>query len=335
MTARPRISIVICTYERPQLLSAALASIFRLEGLDRAVLDVVVVDNSESGSARASVEAAAAGAQVKVTLTAAHPPNISVARNVGVAATDADVIAFLDDDQEVQPGWLDAVVDGLDRFPQDVFFGPIVPRFESEAAATEPARVLFTRFSDAAAGMEVLAIGRRTGQFPLSTANSIFRRARTLAGPAPFDVRLGQCGGEDLHLFNRLQRAGCSFGWLPDAGASDFVPTRRCGFGYLLARHYAGGQAYAAALIWTSPTPLRDEILLIGKASIQIPMLLPKVAVAAIARQRSAAALAFRLAGIVGKLTWRRLHPLYRNESRGTPAAAPARVTTQAASVRR
>lgn len=315
-----RLSIVICTYERPALLAAALASILRLDGLADAGAEVVVVDNSDSGSARAVVEGLAA-APVPLVYRTAHPANISVARNVGCRASRGAAVAFLDDDQELAPGWLGAVLDGLAHHPHDVLFGPIAPRFEDPALATPQARALFTRAGALPAGHDLRAFERPADQpFVLSTANSVFRRATALPGPEPFDARFGQCGGEDLHLLCRLQRAGRRFGWLPGAGADDFVPVSRCADGYLVRRHFAGGQAYAAALIRTSPRPAREAALIALKAAVQA-LLLPASALALLRRPAPGRALALRAAGIAGKLLWRRLYPLYRVEERGRPAA--------------
>ena len=250
-----------------------------------------------------------------VRYVAAHPPNISVARNAGVAAAEADTVAFLDDDQELAPGWLAAVADGLARFPHDVLFGPIAPRFEAQAVSA-PARAMFTRAGALPAGAELSAFARGRGQpFVLSTANSIFRRATALPGRAPFDPAFGQCGGEDFHLFCRLQHAGRRFGWLPEAGASDFVPRHRSGPDYLAERHYAGGQAFAAALVRTSPRPRRAAALIAGQAVVQLA-LAPLLALRQALAGREGPSVAIRAAGAWGKLRWRRLHPLYREEER-------------------
>ena len=317
-----RLSIVICTYERPVLLAAALRSILALDGLQQdGDLDVVVVDNSGGGSARPVVEALAAGAAIPIAYVAAHPANISVARNAGCRASRGEAVAFLDDDQEVAPGWLAAVRDGLSRYPHDVFFGPITPVYEDPEALTPPARALFVRAGDRPAGDDLAAFDRPAAQaFVLSTANSVFRRASALPGPEPFDADFGQCGGEDFHLFCRLQRAGRRFGWLPGAGASDFVPRHRCGAPYLVRRHFAGGQAFAAALIRTSPHPSRDGAVLMLKAVLQM-LLLPAAALGMLRRPAPGRSLAIHAAGVVGKLFWRRLYPLYRAEERIVPAA--------------
>lgn len=322
-----RISVIICTYERPALLARALASVSGLAGLDPARLDVVVVDNSDSGSARAVVAEAEGRAPMPIRYVEAHPPNISVARNVGVAATESDTVAFLDDDQELAPGWLAALEHALAASPgQHVFFGPIAPRFVEGTAVTPETRAFFTRASAAAAGSELLATGRAPGQdFALSTANSIFRRASTLAGRRPFDPDFGLCGGEDLHLLCRLQREGRRFGWVPGAAASDFVPAHRCRPAYLLRRHYAGGQAYAAATIRTSGRPIATGAWLAAKALVQLAALPVLAALSALRGRPPGRSTAYRMAGIAGKLTWPRLYPLYRAEARQLSSQPHAR----------
>ena len=53
------------------------------------------------------------------------------ARNTGVREARADLVAFLDDDVFVPPGWLDALVEGAARYPDaEAFGGPIRPRLE-------------------------------------------------------------------------------------------------------------------------------------------------------------------------------------------------------------
>jgi succinoglycan biosynthesis protein ExoM len=236
-----RLSVVICTYERPVLLAATLRSLTAQEFVPASDAEIVVVDNSDGGSARPVVERLSAGSRIAVRYVTAHPANISVARNAGCRESRGEAIAFLDDDQEAAPGWLAAVLEGLARFPHDVFFGPIAPRYEDPAAVTPAARTLFTREASFPAGHDLFALRRPAEQtFVLSTANSVFRRATALPGSAPFDPDFGQCGGEDFHLLCRLERAGRRFGWLAEAGASDFVPAHRCATAYLVRRHFAG-----------------------------------------------------------------------------------------------
>ena len=321
---KTRISVVVCTFERPILLDLTLRSLLAVEGAEGADFDIVVVDNSDTGSAKAVVERIATGCAVPVRYVEAHPPNISLARNAGVAATQAEVVAFLDDDQEVEAGWLVAVLDGLARFPHDVFFGPITPRFEIPDAVGAHATALFTRHIAEPAGAEVVAFGRHDGpRFALATANSIFRRVGTLDGPAPFDEGFGHAGGEDYHLFCRLQRRGRRFAWLPAARATDFVPGHRCDLAYLERRHFSGGQVYAASLVRTSPTPRLTAATIVIKAAVQAAVVIGRSLALSAARRRDTDGTAFRLASAKGKLSWGRLYPLYRWESASLSRPGP------------
>jgi succinoglycan biosynthesis protein ExoM len=317
-----QVSVIICTHERPALLAEAVGSLLALDGLERAAFDIVIVDNSDSGSAKAVVERLRQGARVAITYIEAHPSNISRARNAGLAATEAQIIAFLDDDQAVDRGWLDAVLDGLARFPHDVFFGPIRPRFEDQSLANRHAQAMFTRSIAAQAGTDLAAFG----QSPAPTANSIFRRKRTFRVPAPFDESFGESGGEDFHLFCLLQRQGCRFGWLPDASASDFVPKHRCSYPYLTDRHFAGAQVYASVIIGTSPTPRLTQGVILFKALVQAALLFAQAALLLATRRTRWCDVKIRMAAVFGKIFWRRRHLLYKHERRryGTVVSDPA-----------
>src|SRR5829696_5684555 len=57
--------------------------------------------------------------------------SLNAARNTGLRAAGAPLVAFVDDDVLVPPGWLDALVEGADRHPEaEAFGGPIRARFE-------------------------------------------------------------------------------------------------------------------------------------------------------------------------------------------------------------
>ncbi len=84
-----RLSVVICTYERPMLLAALLRSLMGQDGAGDGETEIVVVDNSDGETARPVVEELATRAPLPIRYLTAHPANISVARNAGCRGASA------------------------------------------------------------------------------------------------------------------------------------------------------------------------------------------------------------------------------------------------------
>lgn len=314
----PLISIAICTYERPALLERALRSVLVQESIDQNDIEIVVVDNSDSGNARAVIDALNETARPQIRYAQAHPANISVARNTAIAAARGAWIAFLDDDLAVEAGWLAAIRDAIERYDFDAMFGAVRAEFVDPASSSEIAEQTFTRKSDLPAGARLKALKRGAQQvFPLSTANCILRRASLAQLDGLFDPRFGQSGGEDFHLFLRLEQAGADFGWLPDAACIEQVPAHRCSTDYLARRYYAGSQAFAAAQVATSGFPRVKAVLIAGKAHLQLLSLRIQGALLGYSGEQPL----LREAGIRGKISWRELHPVYAQEARSLKQA--------------
>jgi GT2 family glycosyltransferase len=126
--AIPPASIVIPTRARPGYLEVALASI--APQADAAGAEVLVVDDAGSSPAIRAI-AERFGARYEPH---ARPLGLNVARNTGVARSRGALVAFVDDDVEVRPGWLEALLRAAREHPQaQVFTGPIRPRLEGKA----------------------------------------------------------------------------------------------------------------------------------------------------------------------------------------------------------
>jgi GT2 family glycosyltransferase len=118
-------AIIIPTRQRAGYLEVALASISPQAAAAGA--EVVVVDDGPDDETRA------AAARHDARYVANHGARgLNVARNAAIDATSADLLVYVDDDVEVRPGWLDALLLAAEACPEDVgvLTGPIVPRFE-------------------------------------------------------------------------------------------------------------------------------------------------------------------------------------------------------------
>ena len=122
---QPTASIIVPTRHRAGYLDVALASIAPQAAAARA--ELLVVDDGPDADTRAV-------AQRHGARYVAHDRSrgLNAARNTGIDAAAADLLVFVDDDVDVRPGWLDALLaaDAAAAPEVGVLTGPIHARFE-------------------------------------------------------------------------------------------------------------------------------------------------------------------------------------------------------------
>jgi glycosyltransferase involved in cell wall biosynthesis len=109
----PRVSVVIPTYQRSDLVGRAIASVLAQQGPS---FEVVVVDD---GSTDSTPDVLSAIADPRVRVVRQANAGRGAARNAGLRVARGELVTFLDSDDEALPGWL-AEVDRLadtDRVP--------------------------------------------------------------------------------------------------------------------------------------------------------------------------------------------------------------------------
>lgn len=256
------VAVVIPTLRRPAMLERALRSVFAQVGsLDR-IAAVVVADNDPDGSAAALIDRLRPEAPVPLTYAHAPVPGVATARNIGLAATDAPLIAFLDDDEAASPGWLSALLLAQSQTGADVLFGPIRGRVpDGTGWTTAYLERFFGRDGPTETGLTDQIHG---------CGNSLMVRATALPGPAPFDSAMDQTGGEDDRLFTALQARGGRFGWAADAWVDEFAPPDRATLSYALMRAFAYGQSPSQMAAARHDWPGLIRWMLIGAAQTAV-----------------------------------------------------------------
>lgn len=125
------LSIIIPTRNRCAFLRDALDSL-KSEVAGNIPAEIIVIDNGSSDSTRDVVAAFAATSVCPVVYRYEARPGLHVGRHLAADLSRAPLLAYLDDDVIVQPGWLRAVVE---RFGSDARIalvgGPCRPLWEA------------------------------------------------------------------------------------------------------------------------------------------------------------------------------------------------------------
>ncbi|WP_420470033.1 glycosyltransferase family 2 protein [Brevundimonas sp. FT23042] len=256
------VAVLIPTLRRPESLARALRSVFAQEGVADRLSAIVVVDNDPAASARSMIDELRSASAWPLVYVSEPTPGVARARNAGLAATDASLIAFLDDDEAASPGWLGALLAAQSRTGADAVFGPITGRAPDAKAWLRPyLERFFGRDGPAQTGLIA---------HPWGCGNSLLVRATALPGAAPFSAAADHTGGEDDILFAALEARGGRFGWAAEARVEEFAPAHRATLGYALTRAFAYGQGpsqtAAAARNW--PGVIRWMVIGAGQAAI-------------------------------------------------------------------
>ena len=111
----PRVSVIVAAYNAARTLDECLQS---LEQLDYPDYEVIVVSD---GSTDATAEISS---RYSVRVIDAPRGGLSRARNLGIAAATGEIVAFLDSDAYVDPGWLFFLVTALEEHKSAAVGGP-------------------------------------------------------------------------------------------------------------------------------------------------------------------------------------------------------------------
>lgn len=261
MSAAIDISVVVLSYNRVHLLERTLRGCLA-QTMPDAAFEIIVVDNHPDQLARPLVEDLAARASAPLVYLSDVRRNISIVRNAGIAAARGRYVAFIDDDEAPDAGWIAELCACLERTGADAAFGPKLPEFEGGSAPDwDPQGWRYTLDFRLPADTELHLFGRfRKKGKGLGSGNAAFRVATCLSDPEPFSVAFGNANGEDTQLLFRLALAGRRFVWAPDAVVREFIELERAQPDYMITRMKRGSQHYAVCRIDTSPTRLLTTV---------------------------------------------------------------------------
>jgi len=176
---RPRVSVVVPTRHRPELLQRCLAALEK----QTVPVEVVVIEDSEGRGP-------------------------AWARNEGVRRAEGEIVCFTDDDCAPTPGWAEALTAPILAEAVETATGPV--SMGGGATAADRAWAAIVGYLQVQAG----APGTASPGFAV-TANLAIRRS--LLDRLPFDESFPAAAGEDRDWGERAARAGVGMRFVPAA----------------------------------------------------------------------------------------------------------------------
>lgn len=220
------ITVCICTFKRPQLLSRLLHELTGQDTDGQFTYSIVVVDNDRLRSAEAVVSEFVKNSPILARYCVESRQNIARARNKAVENAEGDFIAFIDDDEFPTRGWLLSLLKTLTEYQVDGVLGPVKPHFDAEP----PRWVIEGGFHD----RPMDPTGTRLDWSKCRTGNVLLKRQLFAQTEPPF--RPECLSGEDQDFFRRMIEKGHAFVWCNEAVAYEVVPPARWKRSFLVRR---------------------------------------------------------------------------------------------------
>jgi glycosyltransferase involved in cell wall biosynthesis len=124
----PFVSIIMSTYNRGVLLEEAIRSVLSQGAAITPTFELIVVDNNSTDDTRDIIVNRFVRGDARIRYLFEPQQGLSFARNAGIRAARAALIAFVDDDVRAQPDWVASIVRAFAEHPEvDMVGGRILP----------------------------------------------------------------------------------------------------------------------------------------------------------------------------------------------------------------
>ena len=258
-----RVSIIIPTHNRAELLRQTLKSLIQLIIQPGTSVELLVIANACTDETVHLCQALRDTMPFSFRCITESQVGLGYARNRGLLEAEGEIIAFLDDDVSVDSHWLAGLLEIFDRYPADVVAGKVTlwwQEVEKPSWMTHRSEHLLSSVDFGDQVRELFTAGEAVG------ANFAIRLC-VLADVAKFRTDLDRQGravlaGGDTYFISRALKTGHRMFYAPRAAIRHWVTPERVTLHYLSRVAYANGLARIQML----DNPLiRTRIILAGE----------------------------------------------------------------------
>jgi glycosyltransferase involved in cell wall biosynthesis len=238
------LTVILCTYNRCQLLATALESVAASTVPPSVEWEVLIIDNNSSDQSRQVAQGFCDRFPGRFRYLFEKQQGKSYALNTGIKEARGDILAFMDDDVTVEPTWLRNLTATLEDREWAGSGGRIVLQWPSSlpnwiSIKGPYSRHVFPGFDQGDEAKELIG--------PPFGTNMAFRK-EVLKKHGGFRIDLGPTAGseiraEDTELGRRLIAAGERLRYEPDAIVYHPVPEHRINKKFFLKWWFDYGRA--------------------------------------------------------------------------------------------
>lgn len=221
-----RLSLIIATYNRSELLLGALQSVVAQSAPHDEWECVVVNNNSTDDTLERVTKFIEEHKECNLRIVTEMNQGLSYARNRGIRESSGEYIAIIDDDERIAPDFIKAYIELFDTTPDAMAAGgPIVAEYQTKRPCW------MSRFTERPIA-NTMYWGDKVREFPKGRVpgggNMALRRS-AVRRYGVFDTSLGYVGesllgGEECDLFERLRIAEAKYYYVPKAVMYHIIP---------------------------------------------------------------------------------------------------------------
>jgi glycosyltransferase involved in cell wall biosynthesis len=247
MNIRPKISCIVCTYNRQDFILQCLEALTH-QSLDTKLYEVIVVDNHSNDATAKLVKGFIENhTDIQTTYMFEEKQGLSHARNTGARISQSDILTYIDDDAIADSHLLEEV---LRVFEQSPLTGCVGGRIDLALPPNTP-----WWYSDRLAGyyssfhLPTTSIKKISEVWALPYGANFSVAKRALFEVGGFSVDLGRkgrdfSGGEEIDLAYRIAANGYDVYYSPFAKVTHYIREDRMNLKHMVKSARSGAKLW-------------------------------------------------------------------------------------------